>query len=698
MSALSIGADVQSAYDQIRRASDGNDTAWAVFSYDADAIKVQAQGDDLIELADEFSDGKIQYAFLRVKDPSSGLPKLVLVGYCGEGAARKSSFQQHFASIARQLQGYHVQITARSDEDVTPEAILRKVEDSSGAKYSGGSSRVGSAAPATAPKTTNSLVAQLKSRNTLAKTEPRLPSGAGTQAPKPANTATKPSTFAAKKADDWAPAAPKTSAPASTARSVDEPVKSSYQPIGTPDIAALRAQASQTVSSGPASKTTNERSGTNYEPAQVPETGSLKDRMIAFQQSSNASSPATSAPSSAKKTNPLASRFGASAAAAGTKPLSYSIPGSAGTSSSKAVGGLSKNFGSEGGKTPAQLWAERKARERGETIPDAQPVEAPVKATVYGSDGPVKDDDDDTPAPAPVPRAPAPARADEPDDEDDDEADESQPIKSVQQRLAATTITPRAPVPPPATEPVAPEERAQPPPPPMGTRPSAARPAQPEPEPESEPEPEPEPEAQEEEEPEPEATPAQPQNAFKAQLEKQLGGGASPATSRPSEPSRANTSTSVVGTAAGGQGKTARVVYDYEAQEDNELSLQDGALITHIEEVDEGWWQGRDSAGNEGLFPANYVELIEGEEASTPAPAPVATAAAGAAPAHAASSASAGQTAIAQYGYDAAEEGEISFAEGDTITHIEQLDEGWWQGRNSAGEEGLFPANYVELQ
>jgi len=35
----------------------------------------------LVDLVDEFSDGRIQFAFLKVKDSNSGLPKSVLIGW-----------------------------------------------------------------------------------------------------------------------------------------------------------------------------------------------------------------------------------------------------------------------------------------------------------------------------------------------------------------------------------------------------------------------------------------------------------------------------------------------------------------------------------------------------------------------------------------------------------------------------------------
>ena len=48
--------------------------------------------------------------------------------------------------------------------------------------------------------------------------------------------------------------------------------------------------------------------------------------------------------------------------------------------------------------------------------------------------------------------------------------------------------------------------------------------------------------------------------------------------------------------------------------------------------------------------------------------------------------------------YDAAEENEISFAEGDRITNISAPSDDWWEGTAPNGQVGLFPANYVELQ
>ncbi|XP_060135311.1 hematopoietic lineage cell-specific protein isoform X2 [Zootoca vivipara] len=55
-----------------------------------------------------------------------------------------------------------------------------------------------------------------------------------------------------------------------------------------------------------------------------------------------------------------------------------------------------------------------------------------------------------------------------------------------------------------------------------------------------------------------------------------------------------------------------------------------------------------------------------------------------------------GLCARALYDYQGEGDDEISFDPGDTITDIEQVDEGWWRG-SCQGRHGLFPANYVEL-
>ncbi|KAJ8377074.1 hypothetical protein SKAU_G00076540 [Synaphobranchus kaupii] len=54
----------------------------------------------------------------------------------------------------------------------------------------------------------------------------------------------------------------------------------------------------------------------------------------------------------------------------------------------------------------------------------------------------------------------------------------------------------------------------------------------------------------------------------------------------------------------------ARVVYDYQAGDDTEISLNHDDIITGISIIGPGWWQGYSSDGRFGMFPANCVKLI----------------------------------------------------------------------------------------
>lgn len=73
----------------------------------------------------------------------------------------------------------------------------------------------------------------------------------------------------------------------------------------------------------------------------------------------------------------------------------------------------------------------------------------------------------------------------------------------------------------------------------------------------------------------------------------------------------AQQSPQIISANVGGDGLRARALYDYQAADETEISFDPDDLITHIEQIDEGWWQGMGPDGSYGLFPANYVELIE---------------------------------------------------------------------------------------
>ncbi|XP_053125021.1 drebrin-like protein isoform X2 [Hemicordylus capensis] len=132
------GPALQEAYGRV--VSSASPTDWALFTYEGNSndLRVACTGDGgLEEMVEELSSGKVMYAFCRVKDPNSGLPKYVLVNWTGEGVndVRKGACANHVSTVANFLKGAHVTINARAEEDVEPEAIIEKVAKASGANY-----------------------------------------------------------------------------------------------------------------------------------------------------------------------------------------------------------------------------------------------------------------------------------------------------------------------------------------------------------------------------------------------------------------------------------------------------------------------------------------------------------------------------------------------------------------------------------
>ncbi|XP_043483524.1 drebrin-like protein [Leptopilina heterotoma] len=119
---------------------DKSSTNWALFSYEGQTnnLKVVSTGQGgLEEMTEEFNSGLIMYAFCRVIDNKTSLPKCLLINWQGDGApiVRKGTCANHIRDIERLLKGVHITITARSEEEVEVDIIMDKLARATGSAY-----------------------------------------------------------------------------------------------------------------------------------------------------------------------------------------------------------------------------------------------------------------------------------------------------------------------------------------------------------------------------------------------------------------------------------------------------------------------------------------------------------------------------------------------------------------------------------
>jgi len=58
-----------------------------------------------------------------------------------------------------------------------------------------------------------------------------------------------------------------------------------------------------------------------------------------------------------------------------------------------------------------------------------------------------------------------------------------------------------------------------------------------------------------------------------------------------------------------GKQPCAEALYDFEAENDSELSFQEGEIIKLVSQVDENWYEGT-VRSRTGYFPINYVKVL----------------------------------------------------------------------------------------
>ncbi|KAJ8399231.1 hypothetical protein AAFF_G00412690 [Aldrovandia affinis] len=151
--------------------------------------------------------------------------------------------------------------------------------------------------------------------------------------------------------------------------------------------------------------------------------------------------------------------------------------------------------------------------------------------------------------------------------------------------------------------------------------------------------------------------------------------------------------------------------FEFEGEKSDELSFSEGDVIRLKEYIGEDWARGQINA-SVGIFPLNFVEIVEDLPPPTPAPTtqPAAQmkialpgmASASTPPNHVAAKPtqfqpkSAGaEWGQAQYDFTAQTEEDLSFQQGAIIQITESVDSEWSRGRLD-DREGYFPAAFVE--
>ncbi|KAF9971519.1 hypothetical protein BGZ73_005525 [Actinomortierella ambigua] len=684
------GKDLRVTYEDILNSSSGND--WALFGYDkgTNDLKVLGTGNGgLEELQEEFVDGKIQYAFARVTDPNSNLNKFVLIGWCGDGVpeSKKGLFNTHLSDVARFLKGYHLQINARSEADVTPQQIMKRIDEASASKYS------------YHKETTKGrdLITPLQSA--YKKTE--IPDIAAMQraAPKP------------EPAPKYSVGSSKPDIPSSST-----PVSARWNPAGASSTSTSSSSTSTFSSSTPVKPVTPPKSSTTASwrtgggSSYVPPTSGSFNR-VAPPASLSSYTVERNEPTMNKaaqmrlereqrereerarieqeikdrEARERAADQSASASRVAEERRLQEEQERKKAREEEEARERKLKAEEEARQARARDEQERQARERREAEEAEMSARAAREAAKAREQGEIeaararaRKEEEAREAAAAAATAAAESEATAARKRAEEEAEEARRRQRQQQEAEEAEARRRAAEAEASARKQAEEEAA------AATAAAAAE----------------EEEAhrryQEEQE-------RHLQEDMHAAAARSVNAGADALIASSEHPERA----------AGPQTKTAVVLYSYEAAEANEMSLVEGEILYNVSELDVGWWSGESEDGaRSGLFPANYVELIEHahpdyhegaaaaeaaaahEEANHSAAAAVATATpAGGGGGHASDK----PTAVALYDYVAGEPNEISFVEGETIVDIEQVTDDWWQGVNHKGESGLFPANYVEL-
>ncbi|KAF9437008.1 hypothetical protein BGZ76_002278 [Entomortierella beljakovae] len=714
------GHDLKAAYEAVLNPSDPkNGDNWTVFGYDkgSNDLKVLSQGNGgLEELEEEFVDGKIQYAFARVVDPYSQLNKFVLVAWCGDGVpeSKKGLFNSHLNDVARFLKGFHLQINARCEADVTPALIMRKLDEGSGSKYSTHKEdyRAEKIQPLqSAYKRTEVPDISALQRNPT-KPEP---------APKYNIGGTKPLGFSSASSTSSAPAVP--------AKLQDRvwppPASSSSSSAPSPPTSNPAAERSWKTSGGGSSYSAS--STTSFNKVQPPASLTSYSQVSPEPVVNKAHQIRLEREAREKEERERIKREIAASEA--------------------------RDKSSESTSTAQKLADERrlqeiKEREREqERVQQREQPQEPVRNVGFNrvrEERLAREKEERERAEAEdaarAAREAAKNREQEGFREQASAREEEQKRQLEQQQKREREAR---------------EEEAR-----RAREQDERKHQQEQDEARRQQDREEEEENQRRQQAEEDSRKRQQEDETRKQREKEEADRlrkqeeedqrrydeeqeeerrrqeaedrerqASAAAAAATAATAIAAAAAVVSTTSHAQANqhehdgsvSAVVLYSYEKSEENEMTLFEGEVIRNVTELDVGWWSGESEDGTRsGLFPANYVEVIENTHEQAGAAGYGASAEQdyhqdgvpdryAEEPSHdAAHPSDEGYTAEALYDYQAGEPNEISFSEGETITLIEFVAEDWWSGTNAVGAKGLFPgtkfisekkeddANYVQ--
>ncbi|XP_036439721.1 SH3 domain-containing protein 19 [Colossoma macropomum] len=140
--------------------------------------------------------------------------------------------------------------------------------------------------------------------------------------------------------------------------------------------------------------------------------------------------------------------------------------------------------------------------------------------------------------------------------------------------------------------------------------------------------------------------------------------------------------------------------FDFEGEQSDELSFSEGDVIRLCEYLGEEWARG-EFRGREGIFPLNFVEVLEDlppsaeqNHAKIPLPGMAASFNTPAALTPVQAESHGVEWVEALYDFTAQAEDELPFVQGDMILVTKHLDAEWCSGRLN-GREGIFPTAFV---